>query len=262
VAGKGTKRTSRRRKRTPTGTRKHRTTKGHRGTKRKPSKRKGGKPKQLTGRQWQQIRRRYQKGGETYAGLAREYGVTRNEIWRKAKAQGWSKRHQKEILRKAGKRAAEKAVEEMSEVIRRAYRDGIDLTELVGQLGFGAAQITAKRFQQGKGDASEFRAMASGVKDLMLLNRLLQGLSTSNPGGTFTTAREVEITQTFAQKVIRMRELRKQEGAPMALPDGAPKTINVAEWKRRKDDRVQRFLEAKARAMKKAEESDGKDNGR
>lgn len=95
---------------------------------------------------WQELRMRYENGGETYGSLGEAYGLSADSVGRRARAEGW---------RRGRKNAAEDCLVQVAAALRTAAEQAA---------------------QQAQGmSPKELKEMTGVLRELMQLQQLLQG---------------------------------------------------------------------------------------
>ena len=95
---------------------------------------------------WQEMRERYERGGETYRSLGEVYGVSQECVGRHARAEGW---------RRARKQATEDTLLQVADALRTAVEQ------------------TAR--QAGGMNPKELKEMTGVLRELMQLQQMLRG---------------------------------------------------------------------------------------
>ena len=95
---------------------------------------------------WQELRRRYERGGETYRSLGEAYGLTEDCVGRRARAEGWQR---------GKKGGTEDCLAQVADALRRAAEQALQQAEVM--------------------QPKELKEMTGVLRELLQLQHLLRG---------------------------------------------------------------------------------------
>ena len=187
----------------------------------------------LTTKQEKIVVKAYRAGKTTYDKLAKRFKVTRTVIHRVLVRRGATKRHIRTIERESVKKAREIAIEFRAGHIAEETAKLVKTGEILSKTMLGEINQEVKRLGAGGGSASDYRALVSAYRDLVLTLRLQRGQPTMVADDREAAAGPV--VESIEETVIRLQQERDVED-PYGLevpefPSGNVSTFELAKRK-------------------------------